>query len=201
MKKLLLSLLFLGIPSFLLPQEKQVYCELVGTSTSLFRDDVAVHIDFGQPRKLIESQIIVDELGSAIIFNSMIDALNWMGEKGWEFVQAYAVYSEMSKCHVYHFLLTKNIKDGEPIDAGIHLYSKMKNPDEETKVEMAQKEENKAYVALLLKTQKLDTKYKEELSSIFPFEEIIRIAQTKSVEELEILSKKHSKYFNKYEVK
>lgn len=200
MKKILTCLLFFGISSSMLSQEKQMYCELVGTSTSLFKENVAVHIDFGQPRKLIESQIIVDELGSAIIFNSMIDALNWMGGKGWEFVQAYAVYSEVSKCHVYHYLLSKKVKDGESIDNGIHVYSKMKNPDEETKTEMAQKEENKAYVALLLKIQRLDTKYKEEISTIFPFEEILRLAQTKSVEELEILAKKHSKYFDKYEI-
>ena len=47
MKKILTCLLFFGISSSMLSQEKQMYCELVGTSTSLFKENVAVHIDFG----------------------------------------------------------------------------------------------------------------------------------------------------------
>lgn len=38
-------------------------------------------------------------------FNSMIDALNYMGEDGWEFVQAYIVTT--GEINVYHWLLKK----------------------------------------------------------------------------------------------
>ena len=200
MKKLIICLFVLCVSTSILSQEKQVFCEIVGTSTTMLGDNVTIHVDYGQPRKLFQSQNIVDELGSAIIFNSMIDALNWMGERGWEFVQAYAVYSEASKNQVYHFLLTKKIKEGEAINEGIHTASQMKNPDEMTKAEMAKKDENKAYIALLTKTKKLNTKYREEVSSIFPFDEILQLMQTKTVEELESMSKKHSKYFDKYEI-
>ena len=65
---------------------------------------------------------------------------------------------------------------------------------------MAKREENKAYVALLMKTQKFDSKYKDEVSKIFPFNEILQLIQTKSEDELKALSKKHSTYFNKYEI-
>lgn len=200
MMKKILILLLLGMSLEMLSQEKQVYCELVGTSTSFFGTEVAISVDFGQSRKLFQSQMIVDELGSAIIFNSMIDALNWMGELGWEFVQAYIVTSESSKQNVYHYLLTKKIKEGEAIDKGIHTLSQIKNPDDDTKAEMAKKEENKAYVALLMKTQKFESKYREEVAKIFPFDEILELIKTQSVEELKAKSQKHSKYFNKYEI-
>ena len=46
---------------------------------------------------------MVDEEGKKIKFNSMIDALNYMGKFGWDFEQAYAV--SMGNTNVYHFLL------------------------------------------------------------------------------------------------
>lgn len=41
-------------------------------------------------------------------FNSMIDALNYMGTQGWEFVQAYAI--TMGNTNVYHFLMKRNLE-------------------------------------------------------------------------------------------
>jgi len=38
----------------------------------------------------------------------MIDAMNFMGAKGWEFVQAYVV--TVGKQNVYHWLLKKEIE-------------------------------------------------------------------------------------------
>lgn len=200
MKKLSILTLLLCAQLGLFADEKSVYCEIVGTSTSFFGTDVTINLDFGQERKRYKGQTLVDELGAPIVFNSMIDALNWMGERGWEFAQAYVVTSDFFKQNVYHFLLTKKIKDGEAIDAGIRTLEQMKNPDESTKEEMAKYAENKAYVALLMKTQKFDSKFKDEVSRIFPFDEILQLIQSKSVEELKTLSKKHSIYFNKYEI-
>jgi hypothetical protein len=42
----------------------------------------------------------------------MVDALNYMGEKGWEFVQAYVV--TISNQNVYHWLLKKKFEN-QPI--------------------------------------------------------------------------------------
>ncbi len=39
----------------------------------------------------------------------MIDALNYMGEQGWEFVQAYIVTIDQQ--NVYHWMLKKKIND------------------------------------------------------------------------------------------
>ena len=76
----------------------------------------------------------------------------------------------------------------------------MNLPDEWKRAEMAKKEENKAYVALLIKTNKLDSKYKNEISSIFQFEEIVQFIQSKTIDELRTMAKKHSKCFDKYEI-
>lgn len=200
MKKLFLCLAFLFSLSEMNAQEKQVYCEIVGTSASLLGKEVTVSIDFGQDRKLFKSQALVDELGAPIVFNSMIDALNWMGQLGWEFAQAYVVTTDSPKQNVYHYLLTKKLKEGEAIDAGIRTKESVDSPDEGKKVELAQKEENMAYVALLMKTNRLNSKYKEEISKLFPFNSMSVLIQSKTEEELRTMSKKHSKYFDRYEI-
>jgi hypothetical protein len=45
----------------------------------------------------------------------MVDALNYMGELGWEFVQAYVITMDMglSKQNVYHYLLKHRITDAD----------------------------------------------------------------------------------------
>ena len=109
MKKLLLiaALFLLTLPSFAqdAPVEtpKFAYCEIVGTS-KLFSTKVNISIDFGQRTKFFSDNRMRDpETGEVMEFNSMIDALNFMGRQGWEFTQAYAVTS--GNQNVYHYLL------------------------------------------------------------------------------------------------
>jgi hypothetical protein len=84
-------------------QPKYTYCELVGSQLFL-SNKVVVGIDFGQATKFFQSNLYKDETtGKAKVFNSMVDALNFMGEKGWEFVQAYVVTS--GNQNVYRWLL------------------------------------------------------------------------------------------------
>ena len=90
----------------------KIYCELVGTQRLLStKVTVEVEVDFGQQSKFINinDNRLVDEKGQVIIFNSMIDALNYMGALGWEFEQAYVVTigSGASSSNVYHWLLSK----------------------------------------------------------------------------------------------
>jgi hypothetical protein len=83
------------------------YVEIVGTSRVL-STKLTVEIDFGQENKLFSSDKdtrIKDANGKNMIFNSMIDALNFMTTNGYEFVQAYAVI--VSNQNVYHYLLKK----------------------------------------------------------------------------------------------
>lgn len=89
---------------------KYVYCQIVGTAKFLSKK-VTITIDYGQETKFFQFQDtrIKDETtGKVAVFNSMIDALNYMGEKGWEFVQAYAI--TLGNQNVYHFLLKKEIQ-------------------------------------------------------------------------------------------
>lgn len=85
--------------------EKYTYCEIVGTS-NFTHTKVTVDIDFGQEINFWtqhEQRALKDENGNQIKFNSMIDALNYLGDKGWIFVQAYAI--TVGNTDVYHYLL------------------------------------------------------------------------------------------------
>lgn len=97
-------------------QEKQVpyaYCELVGTQKFMNPNRISVEIDFGQEQNFWKTKDarIRDENGAVRSFNSMVDALNFMGYLGWEFVQAYVVTAQNQ--NVYHWLLRKPISDGD----------------------------------------------------------------------------------------
>ncbi len=88
---------------------KFTYCELIGKERDL-SNKMTVQIDFGQERKFFSDNRYKDSItGKPVIFNSMIDALNFMSKSQWEFVQAYIIpagsgnYSQ----NVYHFLLKK----------------------------------------------------------------------------------------------
>ena len=94
----------------------KIYCELLGTQVLLSKK-VTVSVDFGQQTNLFSDNRLVDEDGKVIIFNSMIDAMNYMGTMGWEFEQAYVVTtgSGATSSNVYHWLLSKYVgEDGDP---------------------------------------------------------------------------------------
>lgn len=50
-----------------------------------------VEVDYGNRVKgwFRAPEMLVDENGQPIKFKTLIDALNWMGERGWELVQTY----------------------------------------------------------------------------------------------------------------
>ena len=52
-----------------------------------------------------DNRMIDEQTGKVQTFNSMVDALNYMGNDGWEFVQAYIV--TVGQSNVYHWLLKK----------------------------------------------------------------------------------------------
>src|SRR5262245_41245437 len=84
---------------------KYLYCELVGTQ-KLLSQKVTIDIDFGEAKNYWKDNRVKDEQsGKVRVFNSMVDALNYMGSDGWEFVQAYVV--TMGSQNVYHWLLKK----------------------------------------------------------------------------------------------
>lgn len=89
---------------------KFVYCEIVGTS-KLLSNKVTIEIDFGQATKFMADKRYKDPAtGSPYVFNSMVDALNFMGKQSWDFAAAYTIGNAQNG-YVYHFLLKK--KDTE----------------------------------------------------------------------------------------
>lgn len=111
-----LLLLIIALPFFAYPQEDLIpkennfmYAQLLGTEKFL-SSKITVEIDFGQETKLFhadKNRIIEEATGKPRKFNSMVDAMNYMGTMGWEFVQAYVV--TVSNQNVYHWLLRKEL--------------------------------------------------------------------------------------------
>lgn len=106
--------------------DKYMYCQIVGTA-KLFSSKVTVEIDFGQAKGFWSDNRLRGEDGKPIVFNSMVDAMNWMGNDGWEFMQAYVVTlgSGTGSQNVYHWLLKKNV-DKLTAEEKADLLSKMK---------------------------------------------------------------------------
>lgn len=199
MKKILLFVILITTTTLFAQETKEVYCHVSpGMGTSWFGNDCTISVDFGQAKKITQPQIVVDEMGEPIVFNSIIDALNWMSSLGWRFKQAFTITDPLSKDNIYHYLLAKEIQKGETIDAGIRLYDKKGKPSESALLELAKQEENKAYIALLIKLHKLNDAYKEEAAKLFPMDILSEYLQNKSVNELETLSRYHHQYFDDY---
>jgi hypothetical protein len=82
------------------------YIEIVGTA-KLFSTKLNIELDFGQENKFWtdkEYQVKNAE-GKKITFNSMIDALNFMGKNGYELIMPYVV--TVSNQNIYHYLLRR----------------------------------------------------------------------------------------------
>lgn len=82
------------------------YIQIVGT-TVLMSAKLTIEIDFGQMSNIwrAKDNVILDENGKSMKFNSMIDALNFFAKYGYEFVTAYTV--TLGNTNVYHYLLRK----------------------------------------------------------------------------------------------
>ena len=83
------------------------YVQIVGTA-KLMSNKVKIEIDFGQENKLFSSNhdtMVKDENGKKMVFQSMIDALNFMHSNGYEFQSANAF--RIGNQNVYHFMLRK----------------------------------------------------------------------------------------------
>lgn len=112
MNKLLLFTVFMFCAYAGMAQQKNfAYCELVGTE-KLLSTKVKVQVDFGQKSSFWKGvDFVRDANGKIVNFNSMVDAMNYMGSQGWEFVQAYVVTTNNQ--NVYHWLLKKEIDQEE----------------------------------------------------------------------------------------
>lgn len=110
MKKIFLSLMFCTFSTFIYAKS-YIYCELVGTGIFM-SSKINVIVDFGQKSTLRKGvDYLKDENGKNKEFNSMVDAMNFFGKQGWEFVQVYLVTN--SNRNAYHWLLKKEVTEEE----------------------------------------------------------------------------------------
>lgn len=88
------------------------YIEIEGTPRTMSKK-MNIEIQFGQEGNLMGNQNtkIKDENGERLLFNSMIDALNFMDKNGYEYLDSYITTYKGS--NTYHYIL-KRKEDLEP---------------------------------------------------------------------------------------
>ncbi|MEP7233632.1 MAG: hypothetical protein ABI691_25450 [Ginsengibacter sp.] len=104
---------FLLIPAFGYAQttdttKVEQYCELVAQYRLLSRK-VNIDVDYGDERKFFKDYRLKDETGKLKKFNSVVDALNYMGQQGWKLVNAFLVSegSGTTISNAYHYVFRK----------------------------------------------------------------------------------------------
>ncbi|HLW32943.1 MAG TPA: hypothetical protein VKX40_11815 [Aequorivita sp.] len=83
------------------------YVQILGTG-KMFSSKLNIQLDFGQKDSMWSSKehILKDKDGNKLEFNSMVDALNFMHENGFQFETAYTLTDSSGKS-IYHFLLKR----------------------------------------------------------------------------------------------
>ena len=119
MKKIIFLMLMFVSVNVMAQESYKVFCELLGMG-KFMSTKVIVTVDFGQRTKHWSGdakQYLVDDEGEKLEFNSMVDAMNYMGKRGWEFEQAYVVTA--SNQNTYHWLLSKKVTSDEQLKEGL----------------------------------------------------------------------------------
>jgi len=132
MKRLLAVIcLFLATTS-IYAQTRRFYCEVKGIEKDL-SSGLKIIFDFGDKTSYtvwgdLSSKLkFVDDKGNEIKFNSMVDAANYMVEKGWNFQQAYSsVYSGKP---IIHWIFCKDAESMEKAAEGITTKEKFKKKE------------------------------------------------------------------------
>jgi len=82
------------------------YCQVIATPR-LFSNKVIIDIDFGEEKSYLKDDWLKTYDGKLKEFNTIIDALNFMGRDGWVFINAYPV--QLAITEIYHFAFKKQI--------------------------------------------------------------------------------------------
>lgn len=117
------------------PGTTRVYAELLGHGTNVLglNSNVNVTIDLGQYQSIFKKYYIQDANNANIKFNSMVEAMNYMGERDWKFIQAYVI--SHGKQLVYHWLLYKDVTDKSQIMDGLNVKNVSDTIDQEEEEE------------------------------------------------------------------
>lgn len=80
------------------------YCQVIA-SPRLLSNKVTIDIDFGDEKSFWHDTRLKTDAGNLKKFNTVIDAINYMGREGWIFINAYPV--RMGETEIYHFAFKK----------------------------------------------------------------------------------------------
>jgi hypothetical protein len=86
------------------------YCQIIATPR-LLSNKVTIDIDFGEEKKFWSDTRLRNYDGKLKKFNTVIDALNFMGKEGWTFINAYPV--RIGNMENYHFGFKKQFPRSE----------------------------------------------------------------------------------------
>lgn len=81
------------------------YAEVVATPR-LLSNKVTIAIDYGEERSIWKDNRLKEEDGGLKKFNTVIDALNYMGKDGWQLVNAFPI-NVGTNSQVYHYVFKK----------------------------------------------------------------------------------------------
>ncbi|MCO5945752.1 hypothetical protein [Mucilaginibacter flavidus] len=108
MKKIfIITLLILGsLHSFAQTDSVKVeqFCQVIATPR-LLSNRVTIDIDFGDEKKFWSDTRLRTWEGKVKKFNTIIDAMNYMGKEGWSFINAYPV--KYGDSEIFHFAFRK----------------------------------------------------------------------------------------------
>ena len=126
MKKMLFIMLSFCISSFLFAQSDtarvEQYCQVIATPR-LFSNKVTIDLDFGEEKSYFRDTRLKTLDGKLKKFNTVVDALNFMGRDGWKFMNAYPVTTGSTT--IYHFAFKKEFaaadiwQTGSPLGSGV----------------------------------------------------------------------------------
>lgn len=80
------------------------YCQVIATPR-LLSNRVTIDIDFGEEKSFWRDTRLKTDGGKIKKFNTVIDAINYMGREGWIFINAFPV--RMGETEIYHFAFKK----------------------------------------------------------------------------------------------
>ena len=80
------------------------YCEVVATPR-LLSNKVTIDVNYGEEKSIWKDTRLKNDEGKLKKFNTVIDALNYMGKEGWIFVNAFPVTNGTTQ--IYHYAFKK----------------------------------------------------------------------------------------------
>ncbi|HSU29206.1 MAG TPA: hypothetical protein VLJ68_12555 [Chitinophagaceae bacterium] len=113
MKKLIvLFFLFIALGTAAQDSTKvEQYCEVVATSRFL-SNKVTIDVDYGEERSFWKDHRLRDDDGKLKKFNTVIDAINFLGKNGWKLVNAFPVFTG-NTAPIYHYVFKKEFPRSE----------------------------------------------------------------------------------------